>query len=494
MKRRPCMLSILFLLIQSFPLFAQPLTLVNAFPRLTFTQPVFLTHPTDGSNRIFVVQQNGLIKVFPNDSTIAAATTFLDLSRKLSASSGEEGLLGLAFSPQFSSNRYFYVNYTAPSPLRTVVARYSVSPTDPSKADTASEFKIIEIGQPFTNHNGGMLAFGPDGYLYIGMGDGGSANDPNGNGQNRSALLGKILRIDVNDTTASHHYVFPPDNPFAGNAQGFKEEIWAYGMRNPWRFSFDPADGQLWAGDVGQGTREEVDIIRRGGNYGWNIMEGKICRPPATSCDTTGLILPIKDYDHSLGISITGGYVYHGYRRPGLRGAYVYGDYGSGRIWMLRYANGSVTADSLLLTIPNLISSFGTDKDNELYVVTYVSGGASSIYRFAGNPFTDVVASPRQGLPAGITLEQNYPNPFNPTTSIGYTIAGVSGEHLPPTVLVRLGVFDILGRRVATLVDAPQLPGNYVVQFDARGSASGVYVYRLMAGGYTEQRKMIVLR
>ena len=362
---------------------SQGVQLVNAFPNLTFTKPLFLTHSNDGTNRIFVVQQNGRVMVFPNDSTVALATTFLDISSKLSSIGGEQGLLGLAFHPNYDTIGYFYVNYTAPNPRRTVVARYSVSSTNPNVADPLSEFIIVEINQPYSNHNGGMIAFGLDGYLYIGMGDGGSGNDPLNNGQDSTKLLGKMLRIDVNDTTATQHYAIPSDNPFAGNTQGYREEIWALGMRNPFRFSFDPATGQLWAGDVGQVTREEVDLIERGKNYGWKIMEGSICLPGGGVCDTTGLTLPIKDYGRGLGTTVTGGYIYRGYRRPDLAGAYIYGDFGSGRIWMLRYENGQLTADSLLINTSYLISSFGVDEDQELYVCSYSYTGNTSIYRFA---------------------------------------------------------------------------------------------------------------
>jgi glucose/arabinose dehydrogenase len=446
---------------------AQGVSIVKAFPKLTFNIPVFLTHAGDGTNRIFIVQQDGKILEFPNDSAAAAVNTFLNISPRISSSMGEEGLLGLAFHPQYKANGYFFVNYTAPNPLRTVVARYHVPPGTPDRADSASEFKIIEINQPFPNHNGGMLAFGPDGYLYMGMGDGGNANDPDTNGQHKTTLLGKMLRIDVNDTTATRHYRIPPDNPYAGNSSGWKEEIWAVGMRNPWRWSFDPPTGTLWVGDVGQDTREEVDIITKGGNYGWNIMEGMICRPPTTSCDMTGLTLPIKDYTHALGIAVTGGYVYRGYRRPSLTGAYIYGDYGSGRIWMLRYVNGAVTADSLLMQAPFPISSFGTDQLNELYIVSY--SAAASIYRFAGSgPASIDGPAP---LPARFALDQNYPNPFNPSTSIEYQIPGAGR--------VTLRVFDILGREVATLVDAFESAGRHTAAFSGTSGASGVYIYRL---------------
>ncbi len=461
---------------------AQGVSLVKAFPRLTFNIPIFITHAGDGTNRIFVVQQDGNILVFPNDSAVAVDKAFLHITPKLSAITGEEGLLGLAFHPDYKTNGYFYVNYTAPNPLRTVVARYRVLPEDPDRGDSSSEFRIIEIDQPFKNHNGGMISFGPDGYLYIGMGDGGNANDPDTNGQHRTTLLGKILRIDVNDTTASRHYRVPPDNPFAGNSSGWKEEIWALGMRNPWRWSFDPPTGALWVGDVGQDTREEIDIITRGGNYGWNITEGKICRPPAASCDTTGLIFPIKDYPHSLGISITGGYVYRGSRTPFLTGAYVYGDYGSGRIWMLRYSNGAIAADSLLTQASFAISSFGTDQFNELYIVSY--SGLASIYRFAGSGPASIDGPP--ALPAVVELEQNYPNPFNPATSIGY--------RLPASGHVVLRVFDMLGREVATLVDAVQPGGRHTASFGGAAFASGVYVYRLTTPFGTLVKSMTLVR
>jgi glucose/arabinose dehydrogenase len=316
----------------------------------------------------------------------------------------------------------------------------------------------------------------------MGMGDGGSANDPDTNGQHMTTLLGKMLRIDVNDTTPSSHYRIPPDNPFAGNSSGWRGEIWARGMRNPWRWSFDPPTGTLWAGDVGQDTREEVDIITKGGNYGWNIMEGMICRPPTTACDTAGLILPIKDYTHALGIAITGGYVYRGSRVPFLTGAYVYGDYGSGRIWMLRYANGKVTADSQLVQAPFSISSFGIDEQSELYIVSY--SGAASIYRLASSGTASV--SPPGIAPPAFALGQNYPNPFNPSTLIAYRMPGASH--------VSLKVCDILGREVATLVDEDQAGGDHLATFGGGDHASGVYIYRLTTRFGSLVRSMTLVR
>jgi glucose/arabinose dehydrogenase len=475
------LLSAVLVSVAAMPARAQQVQLVDAFPGLSFTKPVLLTHSGDGTDRIFVVQQNGLIRVFANDSTTAASRTFLNLSAKISSSGGEEGLLGLAFHPQYESNGYFYVNYTAPGPLRTVVSRFSVS-SDPDRADSLSEVKVLEINQPYTNHNGGMLAFGADGYLYIGTGDGGSGGDPQNYAQDRTSLLGKILRIDVDGTTPTTPYRIPADNPFVGGA--FREEIWAYGLRNPWRFSFDGPTGELWAGDVGQGAREEIDIIQRGKNYGWRIMEGTICYNPSVGCDTTGLTLPVKDYGRDVGSSVTGGYVYRGARRPELVGAYVYADFVSGRIWKLRLSGATVTEDALLLQAPFLVSSFGVDQSNELYVCAYGYSGTSGIYRFNRSAVTD--AGEPEPAPREFRLEQNYPNPFNPETVIRY--------QLPEGADVRLAVYDMLGREVALLAEGRMTPGDHQARFDGSALASGVYVYRLRAGNLMLTRSMLLLR
>ncbi len=450
---------------------AQTVQLVNGFPGLTFHQPVYVTHSNDGSDRLFVVQQDGIIKTFANDSNATTATTFLDVSRKLSATDGEEGLLGMAFDPQFTQNGYFYIDYTAPNPLHTVVARFHVSPVNNDKADSLSEFIILTVNQPFPNHKAGMLAFGPDSDLYIALGDGGSGGDPFGNGQNCNQLLGKILRIDVRDTTLSTHYRIPADNPFARDTTGKRGEIWAFGLRNPWRFSFDPLTGMLWAGDVGQDSREEIDIVAKGGDYGWNIMEGTACYNPSSGCDTTGLTMPVIDYDHSLGDAVIGGYVYRGDRRPDLQGAYIYGDEGSGRIWMLRYNAGHVTATAQLIHSPYAISSFGVDARSELIIVSYSTSGNTSLYRFARS--TLAVNNGSGGgeiVPMETTLRQNFPNPFNPVTSIPF--------HLSATSRVSLTVFDNLGRRVGELLAGTRTAGDYIVRWDASNLASGVYLCR----------------
>ncbi|MGZ4910339.1 MAG: PQQ-dependent sugar dehydrogenase [Halobacteriota archaeon] len=340
-----------------------------AFPNVQFKNPVGIYTPGDQSNRLFVVEQAGVIKVFQNNESVNNAAVFLNISDRV-ISGGELGLLGLAFPRQFNESGFFYVYYTSNNPLRSVVSRFSVSKTNVNQADVNSEEVLLQVGQPFSNHNGGQISIGPDGYLYIGLGDGGGAGDPLGNGQNRSTLLGKILRIDVNSASGSLNYSIPRDNPFVGNNQGFREEIYAYGLRNPWRFSFDPTTGLLWVGDVGQDRIEEVDIVKSGGNYGWDIMEGSSCYSPPSGCNQTGLSLPIWEYNHSIGYSVTGGFVYRGAALPELVGSYVYGDYGSGRIWGLRYDGVNRTNSELAATGVH-ITSFGLNQKGELYICVY---------------------------------------------------------------------------------------------------------------------------
>lgn len=343
---------------------------IVAFPNLSFSNPVGLYSAEDGTDRLFVVEQEGVIRVFENNRNVSASDVFLNI-RDIVLFGGEQGLLGLAFHPNFAQNGYFYVDHVADNPRRTVIARYSVSSSDPNQADRTTEFVLLEVDQPFTNHKGGQIAFRPDGYLYIALGDGGSGGDPLGNGQNRTTLLGKILRIDVDSSSQDLNYGIPPDNPFVGNTEGFREEIYAYGLRNPWRFSFDSVTGLLWVADVGQNRMEEIDIVEKGKNYGWNIMEGSLCYLPSEGCNQTGLELPVWEYGHDLGISVTGGFVYHGSALPELRDAYIYGDYGSGRIWALQYKSGNQTVNKELVDSSLNIASFGIDEQNELYICDY---------------------------------------------------------------------------------------------------------------------------
>ena len=349
---------------------------IEAFPNLTFKRPVDLQHAGDNSNRIFVVEQEGVISVFPNADEVSSKTTFLDIRGKVDDSGNEEGLLGLAFHPDYETNGFFYVNYTASNPDRTVISRFKVS-ANANQADATSELEILTFAQPYSNHNGGQVSFGPDGYLYIAVGDGGSGGDPHDNGQNRSTLLGSILRIDVNKQEGGKKYGIPADNPFAGNNNGYRDEIYAYGLRNPWRFSFDPANGRLWTGDVGQNAYEEIDIIEKGGNYGWNVMEGNHCFEPRNGCNRTGLKLPIHEYDRDEGISVTGGFVYRGPTVKSLEGKYIYADYATRRIWAIEHSDITRPVNTLLAEADFNISSFGVDQNNELYLC----GFDGKIYR-----------------------------------------------------------------------------------------------------------------
>lgn len=325
------------------------------------SSPLYVTHARDGSGRLFIVERGGRIKVLQPGAT--APTVFLDISSRVLAG-GERGLLGLAFHPQYPATGRFFVNYTRQPDGDTVIAEYRVSPTDPNVAGTA-ETVLLTVFQPFSNHNGGMVQFGPDGFLYIALGDGGSGNDPGNRAQNPDELLGKILRIDVNGSSAGLPYGIPADNPFAGPVPG-RDEIYALGLRNPFRFAFDRATGDLVAADVGQNEREEIDVIVRGGNYGWRVFEGTRCTGNGPgACDPAAFTPPIAEYDHSLGrCSITGGYVYRGALSTLPAGAYVFGDFCTGEIFLLQGSAISVLLDTTLG-----ISSFGEDAAGEVYVV-----------------------------------------------------------------------------------------------------------------------------
>ncbi len=343
--------------------------LVEAYPNLTFNQPLDYHPANDDKGRVFVVEKTGTILVFHNDPQVQTTHVFMDLTNRVDSRSPEKGLLGFALHPDYQHNGFFYVNYTDQN--STVIARYQADPGDPNRALPSSEKIILTFPQPYANHNGGQLAFGPDGYLYIGSGDGGAAGDPQNNAQNLGNLLGKILRIDVDRSADGMAYAIPPDNPFFANKQGFREEIYAYGLRNPWRFSFDQVRGWLWAADVGQNKVEEIDIIHKGANYGWNRMEGSLFYPSTASFDTTGFTMPVWEYQHPQGNSITGGYVYYGKSAPSLNGWYVFGDFVTGMVWAVRLDENMKAESRTLLDTDYNISSFGLDQNNELYVLDY---------------------------------------------------------------------------------------------------------------------------
>ncbi|TVQ08037.1 MAG: T9SS C-terminal target domain-containing protein [Balneolaceae bacterium] len=382
---------------------AQDVVLERVYPNISINNPVDLQHANDGSGRIFVVRQSGIIYVLGPDQSISTAPVFMNISSRV-RSGGERGLLGLAFHPGYAVNGYFYVHYTAETgnQLRSVISRFSVDPENPDLGDPASELVLLEFDQPYSNHNAGQIAFGPeDGYLYIASGDGGSGGDPDNNGQDRTNLLGTIIRIDVDNTTGDLNYAIPASNPFVGNTDGFREEIYAWGLRNPWRMSFDPVTGWLWAADVGQNRIEEINLIENGGNYGWKIMEGTSCFSPSNGCDTTGLILPIWEYTHASGDgrSITGGYVYRGSAYPELQGKYFYSDYVSSNMWMLEYDGINEPVNTPLPNPGFAIASFGTDENEELYAMGHQNG---QIYRIkiadaVPLPGTPVLISPDNG-------------------------------------------------------------------------------------------------
>ncbi|HYE15949.1 MAG TPA: PQQ-dependent sugar dehydrogenase, partial [Pyrinomonadaceae bacterium] len=351
---------------------AQLPTLTLTSPVGGFTLPVGVIHAGDRSGRLFVIEQNGLISIVKDGARLS--TPFLDITSRTSKG-GERGLLGLAFPPDYATKGYFYVNYTNTAG-DTVIARYSRNATNPDLADFSSEQVVALIPQPFSNHNGGHMAFGPrDGYLYVATGDGGSGGDPGNRAQNPAQLLGKLLRIDV-ETGRPYTYTVPQSNPFVG-AEGYRPEIWALGLRNPWRFSFDRVTGDLFVGDVGQSEWEEIDFqpgdSEGGENYGWRIMEGQQCFNPVP-CDQTGLTLPVWSYSHSGGdCSVTGGFVYRGTTYPRMQGLYFYADYCTARFWALRRVDGAWQSTELL-NAPGNISSFGEDEAGELYVAVHNTG------------------------------------------------------------------------------------------------------------------------
>jgi len=352
--------------------------LVPVFGERAFERPLGLYQPGDGK-RIYVLQQRGTVLVFSPDGGADGAVF---LQQKVLSKGNEEGLLSIAFHPKFADNGTFFLYYCAADPRRTVLSRMQITAGDPSKADLASEQVLLTADQPFDNHNGGTLLFGADGKLYLSLGDGGAAGDPQDNGQKISSLLGKVLRIDVDQADAGLAYGIPKDNPFVGK-DGWRPEIWALGLRNPWRMSFDRKTGELWAGDVGQNYWEEIDVIIRGGNYGWKNHEAK--QPFEKRPAIPGAIDPVFAYARGEGQSITGGYVYRGKRLKDLVGDYVYGDFNTGRIWALR-RKGDAVENRLLIQLAKgqQVASFAEDAAGELYLCTFegANGNQGRVYRF----------------------------------------------------------------------------------------------------------------
>ena len=461
---------------------AQDIILENAYPELSFNSPIDFQLAPGIPDSVFIVERAGAIQRIWNDRQAAGKEEVFDIRSRVSTQ-GEGGLLGAAFHPEFDQNGYLFVYYTASNPFRSVIARFETDPEHPRIIDPDSETILLEIDQPRTNHNGGQIRFGPDGYLYIALGDGGGGGDPFENGQDRTTLHGNILRIDVDQADDGLNYAIPADNPFAGNEDGWHEEIYAWGFRNPFRFSFDAETGKLWVADVGQNDREEVNVVEAGKNYGWNIMEGSICYPPSSECDTTGLELPVYEYGFSGSQSITGGFVYRGSTAPELHGRYFYGDFTSGDLWSFDFDGEEAFDNRSIGEVGGFqLVCFGEDHDGELYVCLMSQG---QVYRLN---MEDVPTSgePVAEIPGVVRLDQNYPNPFNPATVIRF--------QLPEAADVTLEVFDMLGQRIALPADGRMAAGEHEAVWDATGMASGLYLYRLTTNDVSLTRRMMLVK
>jgi uncharacterized repeat protein (TIGR03806 family) len=445
----------------------------RVFPALGFASPVALLQAPGDATRWFVVEQAGRVQVFDDDPAVPAASTFIDIRGQV-LSGGEQGLLGMAFDPAFAGNGRVYLSYTADAPRRSVLSRFR-SLDGGATLNSTTEEVLLTVPQPFSNHNGGNIAFGTDGYLYLGLGDGGSGGDPDNNAQTTTNLLGAMLRIDVNGPAP---YGIPADNPFAGNAlcstgSGTAPcpEIFAWGLRNPWRWSFDRSTGELWAGDVGQGAWEEVDRLQRGGNYGWRFREGAHCYNPSTNCPTTGpggepLIEPLAEYDHSIGASITGGYVYRGSAMPALVGRYLFADFASGRLFAYRPDPVPALAREDLANTGLSISSFGQGNDGELYLVDY-GGGLYRLVQTGGSgadTVPDLLSQTGCTDPANVTQPSAGLIPYAPNAP--FWSDGASKERwigLPDGATVSIGSdgdFDLPNGTV--LVKSFRLQGRLV--------------------------------
>ena len=457
-------------------------TMPNAFPSLSaFSKPVEMTFPNDGTNRLFVVQQGGLIYIIPKSGSASTKEVFLDLRDSVVTNQNEMGLLGLAFHPDYKTNGYFYVNYNRylAGTYYTYVARYSVNANDPDVADKSSKKILMKFVQPYTNHNGGCLRFGPDGYLYITTGDGGSGNDPQNHAQNLGSFLGKILRIDVNTTSGSKQYGIPGDNPFVSNTSALPE-IYAYGLRNPWKFSFDSENGTLWASDVGQNYLEEVNIIEKGKNYGWKEMEGFQCRGGGNNCNKAGLALPVYDYyncavDGKGNCSVTGGYVYRGATIPELVGKYIFGDYSSGRVWAINYQANLDTTVTQIFDGTFTISGFALDQDKELYALGHGNG---IIYKLVKPNPTGLT---EEGFESQNTLTL-YPNPSENNTVLGF-VAQENG-------VAKIRIISLNGN-VALSTENSYVLGANKLPLETNQLNKGVYFVEMEQNGIKRTAKFI---
>jgi len=454
-------------------------------------RPLFLTAPP-GDDRLFVLEQPGRIQLLNADGSLIG--TFLDIQDQVVFGSGndERGLLGMAFSPTFASDRLFYLNYSNNSGA-TTVSRFQVLASDPNLADAASEEILLTIAQPFTNHNGGRIQFGPDGYLYIAMGDGGSQGDPSNRAQNLNDLLGKVLRIDVSGGLGSG-YTSPPSNPFFGGVPGL-DQIWAYGLRNLWGLTFDSMTGDLYLADVGQGSWEEVNVqpasSEGGENYGWRLMEGNHCYNPPSGCDDGSLVHPVHEYSHGAGrCSVTGGVVYRGSIAE-LQGHYFFAEWCSAQIWSFRWNGAGGITDFIERTAEfaptgatiATISGFGTDGHGEMYLCDRGTGANGEIFKV----IADAVAVPPAGDRSDIVLAA--PNPFRTETRLALDLP--HGEN------VRVTIVDLQGRTVRQLLDGAPISGDVV--WDGRDDAGrdvspGVFIVEIQSGERVSRSRVTLVR
>ena len=473
------MIAILAALLLAIPTATRADYVFDAFPALPdFAYPVGVVDPLDGTDRLFVPELAGRVYVIQNDPAVSARSLFLDISSEFSVDA-QGGLLGLAFHPSYETNGYCYVTYTVDNPRREILARFTADPTRPDTVLAASKTVILEIPKANLAHNAGQIVFGPEGYLYWTLGDDLVIR----HAQDLTMWNGKMLRIDVDTPSGPNMYSIPPDNPFVGAGGGVHPEIYAFGFRNPWRFSFDLPTGRLWLADVGQSDWEEIDIVHKGRNYGWNRMEGNTCFQPS-SCDTVGLnlVAPIFVYPHppSGAASITGGYVYRGPSAPSMVGKYIYADYITGEISALTW-DGASPATSEFLDTLSAVTSFGVDKDDELYLVSF----NGNVYRLFA------AATPPPPLTSRSAIVAVKPNPFASRTTIEFAL-DAPGEAI-------LDVFDVAGRRVARISDDNAVAGSNTLEWDGRGEkgpvGSGVYFVRLSLNGHVaDSRRLVLIR
>lgn len=485
---RSVMLSILLLVLSAAPVLA---TASIELVASGLNRPIYATAPV-GDDRLFIVEQRG--RVFILESDTVNTDPFLDIDSLVAAVNAfsERGLLGFEFAPDYDSTGYFYVHYSDLAG-NTVIARYTELGTNPNKADHASAEIVLTATQPFANHNGGSIAFGRDGYLYIGLGDGGSGGDPGNRAQTLSTLLGKMLRIDVSTLP----YTIPLDNPFVGDSTAL-DEIWDYGLRNPYRFSFDRLNGDLWIADVGQETFEEVDVEEYPStgkrNYGWRLMEGFSCFNPLSNCGSDTLDLPVYVYNHGAGCSITGGYVYRGTEVPELTGKYIFGDFCSGFVRAITI-DTDTTAEALTSQLnPNFpnnigsLASFAEDGFGEMYIIDRAGATTGEVYKIVQEP--TIVDDVADGRPV-LRLGRPAPNPMTGTTQLRL--------FLDQRADVVATVHDIAGRRIRTLTHEVRTSGESVLEWDGRDEsgtrvASGVYFIRAQVDGREFQQRVHLVR